>query len=159
MTPRVTVSTHWSQFEFSQQRHDMMMNDDDITWQIITYSLYLMKNKAQKQNKTKHMQALFCLNIVYYINVYKISAVCCAWKDWNYYLRVKHVIPVLRKFSGNISGKYFFGKATSLFITDWWTGMTTMSTWFCFKPIKFKLSSMSRSLLVRFQVIYYEALN
>jgi len=31
------VSAHWSLFEFSQQRHDMMMNDDDITRQIITY--------------------------------------------------------------------------------------------------------------------------
>jgi len=31
MAPLVTVSTHWSLFEFSQQRHDMMVNDDDIT--------------------------------------------------------------------------------------------------------------------------------
>jgi len=30
MAPRVTVSAHWSLFEFSQLRHDMMMNDDDI---------------------------------------------------------------------------------------------------------------------------------
>jgi len=27
----VTVSAHWSLFEISQQRHDMMMNDDDFT--------------------------------------------------------------------------------------------------------------------------------
>jgi len=38
MAPNVTVSAHWSLFEFSQQRHDIMMNDDDIARQIITYS-------------------------------------------------------------------------------------------------------------------------
>jgi len=31
MAPLVTISAHWSLFEFSQLRHDMMMNDDDIT--------------------------------------------------------------------------------------------------------------------------------
>jgi len=31
MAPFVTVSAHWLWFEFSQQRHYMMMNDDDIT--------------------------------------------------------------------------------------------------------------------------------
>jgi len=31
LAPLVAVSAHWSLFEFSQQRHDMMMNDDDIT--------------------------------------------------------------------------------------------------------------------------------
>jgi len=31
MAPLVTVSSHWSLLEFSQQRHNMMMNDDDIT--------------------------------------------------------------------------------------------------------------------------------
>jgi len=29
--PLVTVSAHSSLLEFSQQRHDTMMNDDDIT--------------------------------------------------------------------------------------------------------------------------------
>jgi len=31
MAPLVTISARWSLFEFSQQTHDMMMNDDDIT--------------------------------------------------------------------------------------------------------------------------------
>jgi len=31
MVPLVTVSAHWSLFKFSQQRHDIMMNDYDIT--------------------------------------------------------------------------------------------------------------------------------
>jgi len=30
LAPHVTVCAHWSLFEFSQQRRDMMMNDDDI---------------------------------------------------------------------------------------------------------------------------------
>jgi len=29
MAPLVTVSSHWSLFEFSQQRHDMMIDDDE----------------------------------------------------------------------------------------------------------------------------------
>jgi len=72
MAPLVTVSAHWSLFEFSQQRHDMMMNDDDITWPTVTYS------------KISNACALFCVNIVYYMNVYKITPVCCASQDWNY---------------------------------------------------------------------------
>jgi len=31
MAPLANVSAHWSLFEFSQQRHDMIMNDGDIT--------------------------------------------------------------------------------------------------------------------------------
>jgi len=38
-----------------------------------------------------HAGVLFCFKIVYYKNVEKISAVCCAWQDWNYNLWVKHI--------------------------------------------------------------------
>jgi len=31
MASLVTVSAHWSLFKFSELRHEMMMNDDDIT--------------------------------------------------------------------------------------------------------------------------------
>jgi len=67
MAPLVTVSAHWSLFEFSQQRHNMMMNDD-ITRKIITYS------------KISNACALFCLisYIIYYMNIYKIPDVSCA---------------------------------------------------------------------------------
>jgi len=91
MAPRVTVSADWSLFEFSQQTHDMKMIDDDITWQIITYS------------KISNACAVFCFNIVYYMNVYKIpAAVGCAWQDWNYNLWVKYIFQYFgnRKFSG-----------------------------------------------------------
>jgi len=103
MSPLVTVSTHWSLFEFSQQIHDMMMNDNDNTWQIITYSKI-----------SNAFCALFCFNIVYYMNAYIIPAVCCAWQDWNYNLWVKHIFPVLLKISGkfpDIFRKIFFCKS------------------------------------------------
>jgi len=66
MAPLVTVNAHWSLFEFSQQRHDILMNDDNITRQIITYS------------KIYNACALFCFNIIYYMNINKIPALCCA---------------------------------------------------------------------------------
>jgi len=103
MTPLVTVSVHWSLFELSQLRHGMMMNDYDITWQIITYS------------KISNACASFCFNIEYYMNICKIPDVCCASEDWNYNLWVKHIFPVLRKISGIfLCGKYFSGKLTSI---------------------------------------------
>jgi len=77
------------------------MNDDEITWQIITYS------------KISNACALFCFNIVYYMNIYKIPDAYCAWQDWSYNLWVKHIFPVLRKISWKCSGKYFSGKLTS----------------------------------------------
>jgi len=59
MAPLDAVSAHWSLFEFSQQIHDRMMNNDEITLQIITYS------------KISNACALFCFNIAYYRNIYK----------------------------------------------------------------------------------------
>jgi len=93
ISPLVTVSSHGSLFEFSQQIHVMMMNDVDITWQFITYS--------------KISNALFCFKIVYFMNVYKIPPVSCAWLDWNYKLWVKHIFPVYRKFPENFLRNIF----------------------------------------------------
>jgi len=83
----------------SHSRHDMMMNNNDITLQIITY---LKKSNAC---------ALFCFNIVYYMN--KIQNTCCLLC----LTRVKLKFLSQTYFSGSsgkFSGKYFSGKATSL---------------------------------------------
>jgi len=44
MAPFITFSAHWSLFEFSQQRHGMLMNDDDIILhdKLLSIQKYLM---------------------------------------------------------------------------------------------------------------------
>jgi len=43
MAPLVAVSAHWSLFEFSQQGHDMMMNDDILLHnKLLHFEKYLL---------------------------------------------------------------------------------------------------------------------
>jgi len=92
MSPLVTVSGHWSLFEFSQQRHDMLMNDDDITWHIITYS------------KISNDSALFCL---LYERIQNTYCLLCLTRLFNYNFWVKNIFQVLLKISRHFLANIF----------------------------------------------------